>query len=298
MSTKTSRNVRELDRAPNLLPLLGKAALNMALPGRGGDGGGGDLPDLELVLGGVTTDPDDLAAYDRVCGFRYDDRLPPTYPHIQTFPLQVELMTDDSFPFALAGLVHVGNTITQHRWIAASEAVTYHVHAEDLRPHPKGQQFDMVATGRVDGEVVWESTSTYLHRGGGGGDGEAPDAGADAPNLPDPTFSAEWRVPGDTGRRYAAVSGDRNPIHLHPLTARLFGYPKPIAHGMWTKARALAGLEGRLPDAFTVDVVFKKPLLLPATVHFKSEQADGTWRFAVTPKDGGTAHLEGTLTAD
>lgn len=293
MTTTSQRTVRELDEAPNLLPLFGKAAVNMALPGRGGDGG--DLPDLELVLRDVTTSTAELAEYDRVCGYRYRDRLPPTYPHIAGFPLQVQLMTDSSFPFSMAGLVHVGNTITQHRWISVDDAVTYRVWAEALRSHPKGQQFDMITKAEVGGELVWESSSTYLRRGGGSDGGSGENDPGETSNLPDPSFTAEWRIPGDTGRRYASVSGDRNPIHLHPLTARLFGFPRPIAHGMWTKARALAALEGRLPESFTVDVAFKKPLILPAKVKFLSEEEDGAWRFAIVPKDGGTPHLDGAL---
>ena len=85
---------------------------------------------------------------------------------------------------------------------------------------------------------------------------------------PEPTAqpAAVWRVPADIGRRYADVSGDHNPIHLHPLTARLFGFRRAIAHGMWSMARCLAFYEGRLPAAYTVDVRFKLPILLPATV--------------------------------
>ena len=88
-------------------------------------------------------------------------------------------------------------------------------------------------------------------------------------------MTAHWRVPGDLGRRYAAVSGDRNPIHLHALSAKAFGFPRAIAHGMWTKARCLAAL--RLPDALTAEVRFKQPILLPSTVTFG--EADD--RFAV-----------------
>ena len=55
-----------------------------------------------------------------------------------------------------------------------------------------------------------------------------------------PPGGVEWRLPGDLGRRYAAVSGDRNPIHLYALTAKAFGFPRQIAHGMWSKARCLA----------------------------------------------------------
>ena len=59
------------------------------------------------------------------------------------------------------------------------------------------------------------------------------------------------------------MSGDHNPIHLYPITAKALGFPRQIAHGMWTMARCVAALENRLPDAVRVDVAFKKPVLLP-----------------------------------
>ena len=102
-------------------------------------------------------------------------------------------------------------------------------------------------------------------------------------------------MPDDIGRRYGEVSGDRNPIHLHKLTAKMFGYPRAIAHGMWTKARCLAAFEGRLPDAFTVDVRFKMPVLLPATVGFAAAPDGAGWRFELFGARNGKPHLEGTV---
>src|SRR5204862_5918164 len=116
----------------------------------------------------------------------------------------------------------------------------------------------------IDGSSVWRGRSTYLRQGGDGGSDSSESSRGDEH---DPTeeldISAEWDIPGDIGRRYAAVSGDRNPIHMHSLSARLFGFPSAIAHGMWTKARCLASFEGRTPDAFTVDAAFKSPLRIP-----------------------------------
>jgi hypothetical protein len=102
----------------------------------------------------------------------------------------------------------------------------------------------------------------------------------------------EWRLPESLGRRYGAVSGDRNPIHIHALTARAFGFKQAIAHGMWTKARCLAALEP-LPDAYTVDVSFKRPILLPGRVTFAADQGRFEVRSAKRPD---TIHLEGTVT--
>jgi acyl dehydratase len=100
-----------------------------------------------------------------------------------------------------------------------------------------------------------------------------------------------WTVGGDVGRRYARVSGDANPIHLHPLAAKPLGQPGAIAHGMWTKARCLAALEGRLPDAYAVDVRFKLPLRIPGRAAFWYR--DGA--FGVHDPRSGRPHLSGAV---
>jgi acyl dehydratase len=276
------------DDAPNLGLLYAKAAVTAVIPG-----GSADLPDTTLVLDDVTVDPQALATYDRVCGFRLGSHLPATYPHIVAFPLSVELMASRTFPFALPGLVHVTNSITQRRPIATTEAFRLTVSTEDLRAHPKGRQFDVVATAAVDGDEVWSSRSTYLKRGGG--DDAARTLDPDGPSG-SRRPQAEWRVPSDIGRRYGAVSGDRNPIHMSPVTAKLFGFPRHIAHGMWTAARCLAAMEGELPDAFTYDVAFKRPVLLPAKVAFTTEAVADGWRLSVADASKGTPHLVGTIT--
>ncbi|GAA4418880.1 MaoC family dehydratase [Actinokineospora soli] len=253
--------------------------------------GGKTLPDRSYRWQGVRVDPAHLAAYNQVCEFRLSDELPITYPHILTFPMQVKLMTDADFPFPLVGSVHLANRITQTRALRVDEEFDLQVHVENLRPHAKGKQFDMVSQGFAGGELVWHDTSTYLVRGRGDG---SSNGGEERREPPAP--SAFWRVPDDIGRRYGEVSGDRNPIHLHPLSARLFGFPKAIAHGMWTKARCLAAYEGRVPEAHTVEVRFKLPVLLPAKVAFASEQRTDGYRFDLFDARKGKPHLEGTIT--
>jgi acyl dehydratase len=199
-------------------------------------------------------------------------------------------MTDGAFPFSPMGLVHVANRIEQRRPVLSSETLDLRVHAADLLPHPKGRQFDIVTEALVGGEPVWRGVSTMLRRGGGA------EPAADRGEQPDPPAGAtRWKLPGDLGRSYAGVSGDRNPIHLYGVTAKAFGFPRQIAHGMWSKARCLAALQPRLPDAFEVAVDFKKPVLLPATVAFGAEQdASGTTTFALRDAKKGSLHLVGT----
>ncbi len=293
---------RSYDSPPSVLPMYAKAVAP-AVPGLsllpGVRRGGKDLPDLELQQPGARIDADRLAAYNEVCGFGLRDEIPATYPHILAFPLHMALMTDGAFPFAPMGLVHVANRISQHRPIGSTETLDLTVRAENLRPHPKGRQFDIVSEASVDGEVVWRDVSTMLRRGGGGSGGESGGESGDGKakpreDRPVPTGATSWRLSGDLGRRYAAVSGDRNPIHLYGVTAKAFGFPRQIAHGMWSKARALASLQPRLPKAFEVDVEFKKPVLLPATVAFGAEQSGSVIDFALTDAKKGTPHLVGS----
>lgn len=291
---------RSFDKAPAVLPMYLKAALP-ALPVVGALPGikhaTGEIPDLTVTRDGVSTDPEHLEAFNEVCGFGLSDTLPATYPHLAAFGLHMTLMTDTSFPFAPMGLVHLRNSITQHRPIGISETLDVRVHADNLRPHPKGRLADLVTAVTSEGELVWEEVTTLFARGEGRGDETVPPPleGVDAPVGP-----TRWRLKDDLGRRYAAVSGDRNPIHLYALTAKAFGFSRQIAHGMWTEARCLAALAGRLPEAYRVDVEFRKPILLPASVNFGAVQETGTTTFGVTspPRSedaGPTAHLVGRV---
>jgi acyl dehydratase len=255
-------------------------------------GGGGDVPDVALVLDDVEIDSERLAAFDRVCGYSLSDSVPACYVHILAFPLQLKLMTDGSFPLAAIGLVHIANKISQHRPVRVGERLSLRVWATELEPHPRGRQFTLRSQARVSDELVWEEWSTNLRRGGSNGKQRKSAELASTEDLP---ATATWRLPGDLGRSYAGVSGDRNPIHMHALSAKLFGFPAAIAHGMWTKARCLAALDAELDDAFTVEVAFRKPILLPATVKFAEQAADGVIRFGVRDARKDASHLDGTV---
>jgi hypothetical protein len=281
---------RERDSAPSLAPSYAKAVLGALVPG-----GSDELPDHAIGLRAVAIDGEHVADYNRVCGFGVRDAVPPTYPHILGFPLAMSLMSERAFPFALLGLVHVANRIEQRRPIATTHRPDLCVWAENLRPHRRGRQLDMVTEARIDDEVVWLEHSTYLRRGKA--DGETATEASGERDEPDVAggSGALWDVPGDVGRRYADVSGDRNPIHLHPLSARLFGFPRAIAHGMWTKARSLAAFDGRIPDSHVAEVEFRAPLLIPGRARLDSGARGGGWAFALRSPDGERRHLSGSI---
>lgn len=273
-------DVTVLPEPPSLPREFARAVLT-----RGRAGVRGTVPTTVLQ---TTTRPDrgTLLEYQRLCGYKVDDVLPHTFGHVLAFGLQVSFMADPAFPLPMVGMVHVGNQTTMHATIPADAELTISVSAEGLTPHPKGVTVDLLARASVEGEAVWESRSTYLHRARVSEAAERAPAEV-APDVPAGPASALWRLPGDLGIAYAAVAGDVNPIHLHPWTAKLLGFPRTIAHGMWTYARTVAALGVTGPARS--QVWFRKPVLLPGTVALH-ESAD-LRTAALTAPDPSRVHL-------
>ena len=295
---------RTLDSPPSILPLYARAAAPM-IPGASllpfVPGGGGEIPELELDLDGVRAEPEAVAAYARVCGFALRDQPAPHLPARARLPAAHGGDGGRRLPLRRR---RPRPPREPDRPAAADRdrrgARRCAVRPTPLAPHPKGRTFALVTEVRVGGELVWESESTMLRRGKRRrrGPRRSPTASAPRRRAADrlrAAASAEWRLGGDLGRRYAAVSGDRNPIHMHSLTAKPLGFPAAIAHGMWTKARCLAALESRLPDSFTVDVAFRTPILLPGRVEFGSDAGGEEIDFAVRDAKKHTPHLEGSV---
>ena len=250
------------------------------------------LPKETLALSGLRVDPDNLAAYAKVCGLRFGDTLPITYPFTLVFPTVMRLLTSREFPFPAIGSVHTDNTIEQLRPISVSEPLDLRVHAENLRPHAKGTQVDLVSEVSVGRELVWRQVSTFLkmHPTGAPKDAKA-EHKDEVPPRPTRTLRVDQKIIS----RYAAVSGDRNPIHVTSLGAKAFGFPSTIAHGMWSAAAALQPLEGRVADAVTYTVRFGKPIVLPATVNLYADRTAEGWDLSLKNPKKGYPHLSATL---
>lgn len=268
--------VETLAGMPSTAPLLVRAALTAR--GRRGS----TVPERTLRVDDVRVDRTRLAAYQRLTGYDVGDALPQPYPWVLAFPVQTALMTRPDFPVALPGLVHLENRVTTHRRLDAAEPLTLDVTAGALRPHRRGRTLDVRLEARVAGELVWECDSVYLARGRGTEDAPRGDSPPKAPGGP---AVAVWRLPENLGREYAAVSGDVNPIHLHPLAARAVGFPRHLAHGMWTYARTLAALGRGSLGPSTSRVWFTAPVLLPSTVELvRGAGDDGVVLAALRPR--------------
>lgn len=251
------------------------------------------LPPLAVRVEDVSADAGHLADYAAICGFEAIEHLPITFPHVMAGALHLHLLTQKRFPFPLLGLVHIRNDIRQHRPLTADTRFSLEARLGEARSVRQGIEFDLTTDAFGDGEALWSETSTMLYRRPPPKSGTTP-----RPQAP-PSPLAEYQsfsVPSDIGRRYAKVGRDYNPIHLTPWAAKLFGFKRHIAHGMWSAARCAAALEselGRAPSALSIQ--FKQPLFLPAKVALKFTRGADNLDFSLLSARSDKTHLTGVL---
>lgn len=252
--------------------------------------GGADPVRIDAEVGAVIAEPGGLASYQAVCELPDDAHLPLTYPHVLAGGVHMGMMLHPHFPVRMVGLVHLANDIELFTPLPADARLALECRLESGRTKPRGDEFRLVTEALWNDELAWRETMSFL--------APAPSRGrrpaAELPELP--PVVGEWPVPGDTGRRYARVSGDWNPIHLAAPLARPFGFPAAIAHGMWTVARCLGWLaDGPPGPGARLDVRFLKPLLLPGHVRLHAGKASesGDREFWLVSSDTGAPHLKG-----
>lgn len=223
-----------------------------------------DVPAITFAARGVRIDPNELLRYQKQLGFPRTDNVPAGYTHIAAFPVAMALMVDPKFPLPLMGMVHLANRVEVARNLNVSEEFEVFAWAQNLAGHNKGTSVELVTEVQVSGEIIWRGISTYLAKGkflkGRGA------AAVERPEFQAPMPTGLWTLDSGTGRDYAGVSGDINPIHLSALSAKALGFPKAIAHGMYTASRALAEAGPLVGESFVWEVEFAKPVLLPAKV--------------------------------
>lgn len=284
-----------LARMPGTVRTFGGALLRA--PGRPqGVVAGSAFPALSAQVVGVVVDRARVAAYRRVCSVPGSDGvLPIAMPEVLFLGVMGRLVLDPRFPLSPFGLIHTGQTITQHAPLRAGEPADLTARVASAARTAKGIELDVHLAADVGGQRRWEGVVTFLSRNASTQRVHGKDR---APAAPPRTGGVPIEAPGDTGLAYARVSGDHNPHHLTPWTARPLGYPKPIAHGMWTLARVLALAPAEaLAEPVHVDVRFKRPLFLPGLMHAEvAAEPDGSWRMDAWNPRSGAPHLAGTLT--
>jgi len=257
---------------------------------------GRSIPLIEAEL-----DPQSLtrAQFDRfaaVAGGAPGHACPLTFPHVLAMPLHLAILTSPAFPVRVLGLVHIENEIMQTRWLQAGEPISVGARLEGYEDTPRGHEFMLKTDVSAAGEVVWRAASRFLARRPGK-DGATASRPATVPEADPPSVAtSSWHCDADIGRRYGWLSGDMNPIHLSDATAKLFGFDRAIAHGLWTLSRIAHELGSQLTGgAVRLSVRFRSPVQLPAWVMLHHWRSGPRTEFRLRGSDGERIHAEGVF---
>jgi hypothetical protein len=273
-----------LEESPNAALLLAKASLKT-----GRFKAGDALPPMRADWENLSIDTYHLQRYKNICGFN-TQQIPATYLWVRAFPLIMMVLVSRQFPLKAMGQVHLRNQISVHSPFDVNSKFSITAAIDHSELSSKGLEWSMKISVLIDGQIVWSSRSTFLYRC---------DTGLEykAKEKIEPQGECQcWDLPSNLGRRYSIISGDYNPIHLSSISAKLFGFKRAIAHGMWSKARCLAAIEEGLPSSeYTVDVDFLKPVFLPSKVHFYSNFHSNQQQFSLFSSSGKQMHLQGYI---
>lgn len=284
--------VKELRSLPSLGPLMMKALFSS----KKGLARGSELPALANQIESVQLDPHRLARMRELCCIPESPELPPTALHILAAPLHIDLLTDKRFPIKAMGIVHASNRIRCLAPVPAGASVSMGCEIGDTRWKNSGLEFDLLSHASLNGERVWEEVTTIFSRV----NDDVAKQSKKGQRSSDPFVewpdaeTNHWALPGNLGRAYGTIAGDRNPIHLYGWTAKLFGFSRPIIHGVYLLARALGELAVAGHETEN-DIVFKRPVPLPGVVRFQYRKSEMGTDYRILREKANKVLLEGRV---
>ncbi|MBU2979088.1 MaoC/PaaZ C-terminal domain-containing protein [Alteromonas sp. C1M14] len=245
----------------------------------------------------------DTAHYHQYCQlaqWKHETILHPCFLQVVSLPMQLACLSHKRSPFPLLGLIHRANSIQQLGQPNINEAMDFSVGFQDITPHKYGWDVTVFTKVTQHGAPCYDATATYLVRAPGPhtktvktrGVRKAPSKRSE--NKDKAQYQGTLTAPSNIGRRYAKVSKDANPIHLFAATAKLFGFPRAIAHGMWSLAYCVSKLElTETSQDITVQCDFRKPLLLPSKADLFVYADNNESHFNLINQKGGATHING-----
>ncbi|QUM76443.1 hypothetical protein HWV00_09510 [Moritella sp. 24] len=240
-----------------------------------------------------------LQQYIKCCGFNHTGYLPITYPFVIAFPLLMKLMTSTKFPVSILGLIHYKNQIIQHYPIKQNAILTVTCRVKQDHTSNRGRFIQVHIDIFEDKKLMWECTATFLHKC-------QKKQYLDNSHNSNTAFSShdeqmiEIMPPFTFSKfnalRYAYISRDINPIHLHYIPAKLMGFKSSILHGMFAKAHVLANLENVIDiQRISIDVQFNNAIFLPGEVSLNAALSPQNSTFKLINSEKRMTHLSGVI---
>ncbi len=253
-----------------------------------------EQPCMSAHASGLKINDDHLKSYEEICDFNQKEFVPTTYIQMMANPIMVAMITHQTFPFKALGLIHTQHKIVQHRPVRRYEPIDVTCFLNGFKEHEDHIEFEVLTHASIDQKVVWQSVGTYISRN--------PKTSLKRTQsnkkqvVADTVWQQkEWELDYYLGQRYARISGDYNPIHLHKRTARMFGFRRHIIHGMWTLAHCAAQFHGAF-DKFKLEAKFIAPIFLPSKLDFLYDKQSDKISFQVSnPRNKSKVYVNGSI---
>lgn len=254
--------------------------LKMLIYRRKGFKPGDTLPRIKVSVHNISVNKEKLKKYMAICEFKDNGFLPLLYPHVFSAPKHMTILSHKLFPIPVMGTLHYRNHSIQHRLIRIDEALDIDVELVESRIVKQGLEIDYTIQVKTEGELVWESITTYLKKGKFGKDFQISSNSDIIIPMSENVEKIDLYIPENIGKKYARICSDYNPIHISKTVAKLSGFKRDIAHAMWATANAMSKLHIDISShPIRVDLVFKGPLFLDSHSHILTAQSSEVTRF-------------------
>ena len=258
-----------------------------------------------IILKKYVPDKKLIADYRKDCSFaeKKPDIIPISCIQTIFIGLLGKFITSSFFPISPLGLIHIFQSFKQIRPVKTDEVLNLYCTLESIKKTEKGIETSFDLKALSGNEPVWQGTSVFLTKRKSH-TGEKKKKKSKAGNKEKILSLLETiSVPSDIGLQYARVSGDYNPHHLSSGLAKLFGFKRSIAHGMWSLARVIASLDRRygIDDAAYIEASFKLPIFIPAKTNlgyedlYDKKNHQNIINFELRDEQNQLPHLKGML---
>ncbi len=232
------------------------------------------LGKLEVV------DPERVALYAKATNetnpryFAQDETklaVPPIFPVTMYIDLMIKIVTDDSLNLDISRMVHGEQEILYHRPLKPWDNISTEVELESIDVKESGDILWAVFKGLSEDETVFEMRSSMFFRKPRKRPKPRKLKESDEIIEKQIVVRKQMNVTSDQSVRYAAASGDENPIHLDKDFATAVGLPDIILHGLCTLAFATQAIvdglaEGDPTKVKKVRTRFSKPVFMNDTL--------------------------------
>jgi len=192
-------------------------------------------------------------------------------------------------------LVHSEQDVEFFRPIRPGDEMVSHSRIASIETRATGEAMAIRLTlHNAAGELVQRAINTIFIRGPRSREAKSSRTQDGERSRGEPIVNSIQRIDPDQAVRYAAASGDRNPIHLDEGVARMVGLPGVIIHGLCTMAfvaRVIVdGPCGGDPDRLKrMSVRFSRPVHPGVTIEttvWNGSEANGRKRYLFETRNG------------